>query len=458
MSNHVSRRGFLRQGAYAGALILAAPGAARTYAANSKLDIAFIACDGRGFSHVKEFRNENGVALCEVDLRRTEKAREIFPKAKVFQDYRKMLDEIHNEIDAVVVATPDHHHAAAATRAMALGKHVYCEKPLTWSIHEARVMTELTKKMKVATQMGNQGHARQGNRRVVEWIRDGAIGDVKEVHTWTNCPVWPQGLDRPSYADSVPKELDWDLWLGPAPKRPFTDKWREGKQKGKNVYHPFVWRGWLDFGTGTIGDMGCHTWDCVWWSLDPKAPISCELVKANGRNDETHPKNMILKWEFGPNDWRPGFVAYWYDGGWTPDVPEEILDDPTRKTKKLCKSGNLFFGTKGKLYVEGDYGDGPRLIPESFMQAYEQPERMEASPGHHKEFLMAAKGEKPWDYPKSNFTYGGPLVEAMLLGVVALRAGGKVYWDPENLKIKNNPKADRFVRREPRKGWELVTA
>ncbi|MBL7139454.1 MAG: Gfo/Idh/MocA family oxidoreductase [Planctomycetes bacterium] len=449
MSKCMSRRRFLKQSACTGALILAAPGMARTYGANGKLDIAFIACDGRGWSHVQEFKNENGVALCEPDLSRTEKAKKVFPNAKVFQDYRKMLDQIHNEIDAVVVATPDHHHAAAATRALALKKHVYCEKPLTWSIHEARVMADMVKKAKVATQMGNQGHANQGNRRVVEWIRDGAIGVVKEIHTWTNRPVWPQGYSELPPKEAVPEGLDWDVWCGPGPFR----------ERRENM-HPFKWRGWIDYGTGTIGDMGCHTWDCVWWSMDPKAALSCELVKAEARNDLTYPKNMKLKWEFGPNEWRPGFVAYWHDGGWTPPVPEEILNDPTRKKKELIKSGNLFVGTKGKLYVEGDYSETPRLIPESAMQAYVQkglPEQIPASPGHHAEFLMAAKGEKPWDYPKSNFTYGGPLVEAMLLGCVACRAGGKVEWDPENLKIKNDPKANRYVQREYRKGWELVT-
>ena len=235
MSSRMNRRQFLKSSAAAGAVVLASPGMATTYAQNKKLKLAYVATGGRGGGHLGVGRGENVTAICDVDLGRTKKAKGMFPKAKVYQDYRKMFDEMHKDIDAVFVATPDHHHAAAASRALSLGKHCYCEKPLTWSIHEARVMTELTKKMKVATQMGNQGHARQGNRRVVEWIRDGAIGDVKEVHTWTNRPVWPQGIDRPSYTDPVPKELDWDLWLGPAPKRPFTGEWREGKHKDKKV-------------------------------------------------------------------------------------------------------------------------------------------------------------------------------------------------------------------------------
>jgi len=446
MSKRVNRRTFLKQGACAGAIILAAPGLARTYAANNKLNFAFVATGGRGGAHLGLGKSNACVALCDVDLSRAGKAKKMFPDAKVYQDYRKMFDEMANKIDAVVVATPDHHHAPAATRALALKKHVYCEKPLTWCIHEARVMAEWTRKQKVATQMGNQGHANEGNRRVVEWIRDGAIGTVKEVHTWTNRPVWPQGYGELPPKEPVPPTLNWDAWIGPAPYR----------DRYKNM-HPFSWRGWLDYGTGTIGDMGCHTWDCVWWSLDPKAPISCEVVKVEGKNDLTHPKSVIYKWEFGPNDWRPGFTAYWYSKPWKPPVPEEILNDPYYKKKELAGSGSIFIGTKGKLYVAGDYGNSPRLIPESFMRSYKQPPRMERSPGHHQEFVMAAKGEKPWDYPKSNFTYGGPLVEAMLLAIVALRTGEKVYWDAENCRVKNNPRANRYVRRQYRKGWEIIT-
>jgi predicted dehydrogenase len=317
-------------------------------------------------------------------------------------------------------------------------------------------MAELAKKKKVATQMGNQGHANQGNRRVVEWIRAGVIGDVKEVHTWTNRPVWPQG-----YAELPPKEEDpkkvlkadaWDCWIGGAPYR----------DQRKHM-HAFDWRGWLDYGTGTIGDMGCHTWDCVWWSLDPKAPLSAEVIAVEGKNTITHPQSVHYKWEFGPNDWRPGFTAHWYSKNWKPPLPDEIKNDPDLpdKQKQLKGSGSIFVGTKGKLFVEGDYGNSPRLIPVKAMEEFKQsgmPEKIPASPGHHDEFLLAATGEKPWDYPKSNFMYGGPLVEAMLLGIVALQAGMKVEWDPKNLKVTNCPKANEFVQREYRKGWELVTA
>ncbi len=452
MSSRVSRRRFLKQGAFAGALILTAPGMARTYAANAKLNFGFVATGGRGGAHLGMGKKHATIGLCDVDLGRTKKAQEMFPKAKVYQDYRKMFDELGSKMDACAVATPDHHHATAATRALTQGIHCYCEKPLTWSIHEARVLADLTRKHKVATQMGNQGHANQGNRRVVEWIRDGAIGEVKEVHTWTNRPVWPQGYAELPPKEDVPDTLDWDCWIGGAPYR----------ERRKNM-HAFGWRGWLDYGTGTIGDMGCHTWDCVWWSLDPKAPLSAEVVKVEGKNDISHPKSVHYKWEFGPNDWRPGFTAHWYSKPWKPEIPDEIKNDPDLpdKQKKLSGSGSIFVGTKGKLYVAGDYGNSPRLIPIKAMNAYKEkglPEKIPSSPGHHEEFLRAARGDEPWDYPKSNFMYGGPLVEAMLLGIVALQAGEKVRWDAKNLKVTNSAKANRFVQREYRKGWELVTA
>ena len=445
MAHRVNRRLFLKQSALAGALVLVGPGLAKTYAQNNKLNFAFVGVGGRGGAHLGMGEEENCVALCDVDLNPVNEAKKKFPDAKVYQDYRKLFGEMAKQIDAVVVATPDHHHAPAAMRAMALGKHVYCEKPLTWSIHEAREMANMARKMKVATQMGNQGHAGDGNRRVVEWVNDGAIGTVREIHTWTNRPVWPQGYAKLPEKEAVPDTLNWEGWIGPGPAR----------ERYKNM-HGFAWRGWLDYGTGTIGDMGCHTWDSVWWSMNPGAPLSCELVKSNNRNELTHPSNQILKWEFGPTSKRPGFAAFWHDGGWKPPVPDEIKNDPARSKKELPDSASLYIGTKGKMLVEGDYGDSPRLIPEEAMKAYKQPERMESSPGHHKEFLMAAKGEKPWDYPKSNFTYGGPLVEAMLLGIVAMRAGEKVKWDPKNLRITNSPKANRFIRRVYRKGWELI--
>ncbi len=449
MSKHVSRRQFLKSGAFAGVTILVGPGLARTYAANEKLGLAHIATAGRGGSHLGLSKNEHCIALVEPDRERVQEAAKRYPNAKVFEDYRTMFDAVHQDLDAVVIATPDHHHAPAAMRALKLGKHVYCEKPLTYSIEEARLLAEETARQKVATQKGNQGDANEGNRLVVEWVRAGAIGTVQEVHTWTNRPVWPQGIAQRPPSTDAPASLNWDVWIGPAPMRDYHDG-----------LHPFKWRGWIDFGCGAVGDMGCHTWDCVWWSMDPDAPLSAECLKAEAKNDETFPSKAMYKWEFGPKGDRPGFVAYWYEGGWKPDCPEELATDEARqpKQRQLPNSGSLFIGDKGKLLVSGDYGNSPRLIPEAAMREFAQnaPEKtIPRSPGHHQEWVMACKGEKPWDFPKSNFLYGGPLVEAMNLGNVALLVGEKLTWDAKNLRAVNCPKADRYIRRTYRKGWEL---
>jgi hypothetical protein len=386
------------------------------------------------------------------------------------------------KIDAVVVATPDHTHFPVAYTAVSLGKHCYCEKPMTHGIWEARTLAELTKQKKVATQMGNQGHANEYIRRIVEWVRSGAIGTVKEVHTWTNRPIWPQGKMGPFKEAPVPETLNWDAWLGVAPERPYFVN-----EKGESPVHRFKWRGWFEYGCGAVGDMGCHTWDSVWWSMAPVAPLSCEPVNVVDLGTETWPKQMVVKWEFGPSadGKRPAFTAYWYEGGLKPDVPDEVKNDPAieaskeapaepadtkgKKGKKkgpedkrqLGKSGSLFIGTKGKLLSEGDYSESPRLIPTARMEAFKHDEmqkieKIEKSPGHQTEFVMACKGEKPWDFPKSNFTYGGPLVEAMLLGNITVRLGKKVQWDPKTLKCPGTPEADPLIHRAYRKKfWDV---
>jgi hypothetical protein len=359
-----------------------------------------------------------------------------------------MYDKHLKDIDAVIVTTPDHSHALPSLRAMREGKHVYCEKPLTWSIQEARLMAETAASKKVATQMGNQGHANQGNRLVVEWVRSGAIGDVKEVHTWTNRPVWPQGnLTREP--EPVPENLNWDAWIGPAQYR----------ERHKHL-HGFGWRGWFDFGCGAVGDMGCHTWDSVYWAMDPDYPTSVELLAIENKGVETFPSKSHFKWEFPKKGERAAFTAHWYSGGWKPPVPEEILSDPTRDNKKLPDSGSLYIGTKGKMLVSGDYGDSPRLIPESFMKEFKRPEQsIPRSPGHMQEWIMACKAEKPWDFPGSNFSgYAGPLTEVMLLGAISEKIGEiglKIECDPVKRVVKTKA-AQAHVGREYRKGWELV--
>lgn len=452
--SHITRRKFI-QGSLSAMAVMAATGPSilRADSANNKLGIAHIGVGGRGGAHLGASGNHNCVSLCEVDLGRLGNATRRYPDAKVFQDWRKMFDELERQIDAVIISTPDHQHAPAVMRALQAGKHVYCEKPLTFNIHEARVIAQETARRKVATQMGNQGHANQGNRRVVEWVRAGVLGTITEVHTWTNRPVWPQGIaQRPPTID-VPQNLDWDVWIGPAP-------FRERHQH----LHPFGWRGWIDFGCGAIGDMGAHTWDCVWWAMDPDAPSSAECLRFEPeRNSETFPRRAAYKWEFPAKGDRPAFDAYWYEGGWKPEVPEEILNDPARRNKDLPGSGSLFIGTKGKLLVAGDYGNSPRLIPESAMTALSEDlqagkvevETIPASPGHTAEWLRACTGQEAWDYPKSNFLYAGPLNEAMNLANVAYLVGRKIQWDAANLRCPNAPEADQYIRREYRKGWDL---
>jgi predicted dehydrogenase len=431
----------------------------RTRSPNSKLNTACIAVGGRGGSHVGPAAGQNLIAICDTDRDTLNGVAQKYPNAKKFTDYRKLYDEVGKDLDAVFVSTPDHNHACASMMALKLGKAVYCEKPLTWCPSEARALAEETRKQKVATQMGNDRHANGGNRRVVQWIRDGAVGDVKEVHTWTNRPIWPQGIQQRPASKPVPDKLDWDCWIGPAPFRQFHDG-----------LHGFAWRGWFDFGCGAIGDMGCHTWDNVCWSLDPDYPEYIELMEINGKSKETFPKSSKFKWGFPAKGTRPAFVAYWYSGGLKPEVPEEMLNDPARaagtKKPELPGAGNLYVGTKGKLLVSGDYGDSCRMIPEAAMKAWqeqtrgkESPNLIPSSPGHHEEFLSAAKGEKPWNFPKSNFAdYAGHITELMGLGVIAEKLGEiglKVQCDPLKREVKGPAEAVALVKRAYRQGWTL---
>jgi predicted dehydrogenase len=451
MASGMTRRDLLKTAAIsAGVVILSDSFSVRSYAQNQKVRFANIAVGGRGEGHIGAAAGQNLVAICDTRQSAVDKVGKDHPDAKKYSDWRKLFDEMGREIDAVFCATPDHTHFPVAYTAIMMGKHCYCEKPLTHSIWEARTLAEATKKKKVATQMGNQGHAGGGIRRVVEWVQAGVLGEIKEIHTWTNRPVWPQSLDRPTDTPACPPELNWECFIGVAPMRPYHP-----------CYQPFNWRGWYDFGCGAIGDMGCHTWDCVWWSMECEAPISAEPVKVVGRKPETFPKQMVVRWDFAKTAKRPGFVAYWYEGGLKPDVPEELKNDTEIEEKKrvLPDSGNLFIGTKGKLLVEGDYADSPRLIPTKWMNEFKKnmPPRLEGSPGHHEEFILACRGEKPWDFPKSNFTYAGPLVEAMNLANVAVRLDKKLKWDPKTMKCPGTPQADVLIKRPYRKEFWDVT-
>ncbi|MGD8451632.1 MAG: Gfo/Idh/MocA family oxidoreductase [Phycisphaerae bacterium] len=408
-----------------------------------KLRVAFIGTGGIGGYHLDSTAELPVVCpcYCDVDTRRMEKAAELHPQAKAYQDYREMFDKEHMNFDAVMVGVPDHHHYPATMIAMQLGKHVYTQKPLTHTVWEARQLTEAARKYQVATQMGNQGHSMQGWRLVFEWVHSGAIGDVLETHTWTNRPVWPQAMIRPEETDAVPEQLNWDAWLGPAPERAFKDK----------IYHPFVWRGWFDFGCGALGDMACHTMDGIFAVLDPGSPTSVEPIAATPLTAEAFPNSSLIKWEFPARKGRRAFTTYWYDGGLKPRLPDHLEQGRT-----LPDTGNLFIGTKASMLISGDYLESPRIIPESRMKEVGKPPKMlERSPGQIEEWILAATGEKPLDYTGSNFGYAGPFTEAVLLGNVALRVGRPLKWDGPNMRITNLPEANEFLTKEYRPGWKF---
>lgn len=455
MRHGTSRRGFLKgSAALAGATAFGLPTilrAAEVKGAWRKVNVAFVGAGGQAGADRDQLVNTgtcNVVALCDVDAHRLADAAKRHPGAKTYADYRKMLEQ--KDIEAVVVSTPDHHHFLASMIALRLGKHVYCQKPLTHLVWEARELAREAARHKVATQMGTQGHATEGVRLLVEWLAAGVIGDVQEIHIWTDRPAgwWPQGVERPSGADPVPEGLDWDLWIGPAPMRPFK----------RDVYHPFKWRGWWDFGTGALGDIGCHALDWPWWALNLTAPSSVEAIQ-HGQTSETGPLWSDITYQFPANGTRPGLKLTWYDGR-NQETPK---DSPQWKSMKMLHElaelgdrpmpvgGQLYIGTKGKMLVQSA---GPRLVPESRMADFKRPEATLArNPhGHYGEWLKACAEGTPTG---SNFAYAGPLAEAVLLGNVALRTGKRVEWDSANLRITSDAAANALLRREYRKGWEI---
>jgi predicted dehydrogenase len=407
--------------------------------ANEKLNIAGIGAGGRAEGDLGGVRTENIVALCDPDWRRAAKSFKRWPNAKKYKDFRRMLDK-EKDIDAVVIATPDHTHAVAAMAAMQLGMHVYVEKPMTHSVYEARMLAQAARQNKVATQMGNQGHSGEGARKLCEMVWSGALGDIKTVHIWTNRPVWPQDIDRPTGTPKVPAELDWDVWLGPAPYRPYNP-----------VYLPFNWRGWWDFGCGALGDMGCHIMDAPFWAMKLTTPTSVEPWEVVGGNNETGPKASVIKYEFPQRGDMCPVTVFWYDGGKLPRRPEGIPAD-----EQIADGGNgsLLIGTKG-MACAGEYGGDPRLLPASKMEGYRFPtETIPRIPGnnHHQNWVRACKGGPA---ACSNFDYAAALTEMVSLGNVALRVGEKINWDADNMRVTNVPGANKYVQREYRRGWHL---
>jgi Oxidoreductase family, NAD-binding Rossmann fold/Oxidoreductase family, C-terminal alpha/beta domain len=467
---------------------------------NETLNIAAIGAGGKAANDIDGCATENIVALCDVDEKQAERKFKQYEKAPKYKDFRRMLDEQGREIDAVIVTIPDFMHATAAISCMERGKHVYVQKPLTRTVWEARRMLEAANKYKVATQMGNQGYSNEGTRQVAEMIWAGEIGNVTEVHAWTDRPIWPQGLTEIPAPDPVPATLDWDLWLGGAEKRPYTSGGNGYPTKWGNFYQPFNWRGFYDFGCGALGDMACHILGAPNLALRLGAPTSVECIKKEGASAFMFPKKSVIRFDFPARGSMPALKLFWHDGmSETPKiegVPDgELLGDlPGRVRRRQGQSGgqaapqgppdrpsngfvgrvfdweafeamkqesdvhlpapdgSLFIGDKGML-TTGTYGEQTRLIPVSKMQDYKfPPQLLTRSPGHYRDWIRACKGGDP---ACSNFNVAAPFVEWMLLGVIALRVEGKLEWDAAKMRFTNNAEANKYLKPTFRKGWAL---
>lgn len=451
MTQGISRRSFLGHVAAAGAVSsLGFPSIARSQNVNSKLQVGFVAVGGRAGAHTGAAHQEGAqcVAFAEVDETRWGGVleKEGWSGATGYTDWRKMFEKHGDDLDVVFVATPDHTHYAPSMTAVSMGIHCYTEKPLTWSVREAQMLTKAyAKNKKVVTQMGNQGHGAQGWRIAYEFIKGGAIGDVTEFHTWTNRPIWPQGGDRPAGSNPVPDSLNWDAWIGPAAMRPFVAE----------AYHPFKWRGVVDFGSGALGDMACHTTDGIYAIMDCGYAETAEPMFMTAPVKDQFPAGMTVKMTYRATANRPGFTTYWYEGKKAdgsdnmPETPEEMKADG----QEIPRTGNLVIGTKGKMLVRGDYWDSPRLIPEAAVRAFGKPKQLlERSPGHHAEFFMACRGEKPREFSQSNFGYSGPMTANIQLGNLCARAGKKLVLNKAG-DIVNDKAVNDLAWREPRDGW-----
>ena len=437
-----NRRRFIASGSLA-ATSLAFPWVSvrKVLGANSRLNIAAIGAGGKGGVDIGYCAGENVVALCDVDARNAAGTFKKFPKAMVYQDFRKLFDKESSHIDAVTISTPDHTHAHPAIIAMRAGKHVYCQKPLTHTVEEARILTRIARETGVVTQMGNQGHSQSDSRRLVELIRADVIGEVKEAHIWTDRPIWPQGLKRPSEAQPVPDTINWDLWLGPAPERPYH-----------NSYAPFKWRGWWDFGTGALGDMGCHNMDLAFFALDLKNPTEVS-GSGEGGTEESAPTASTVHWKFPANKKRGPVELTWYDGGRKPD-PSLVSE------KELPGNGCILMGTKDTMYVPNYWGAASFMSGSTMEDFAGIDASLPRWPGadedndkaHHHEWIAACKGDAK---ALSHFDYAGPMTEAVLLGNVAIRAGSKIQWDAKRMKITNDVHANQYIKKAYRKGWEL---
>jgi hypothetical protein len=482
-SSSLSRRQFIYYSALAASAAATTSYAAfgrpkpRKLGSGDKLRIASVGSGGKGRSDVGHCASEEVVALCDIDEKQAAEAKGQFPNAKFYFDWRQMLDKEAKNIDAVIVSTPDHMHALVASAAIKLGKHVYCQKPLTRTVYEARYLRKLAKDYRVVTQMGNQGSAEDGLRRAVEVIHSGIIGAVKQIHVWSNRPIWPQGIRRPPGEDPIPANLNWDLWLGPAPMRPYKT----------GVYHPFAWRGWFDFGTGALGDMACHTANMPFRAAKLGYPRLVELLDHSELNPDTYPKTSKIRFVFPPREGLPETEFFWYDGN-PRDASQKPLRPPDDVTvairemmEKVPDSGCLLIGEKGQVFSPDDYGarfflklndekefrnspehEAVKAVPVAIPRneyrlpgssAEGQPQRSDGDQRQKLEWIAACKGGPA---PYSNFDIAAYLTEIILLGCVALRVGKRLDWDGPKMRATNAPEAAQFVRPPYRKGWKLA--
>ena len=500
--SRLDRREFIKTSSLAaGALAFGVPAFLRGQNLNSKLNIACIGIGGKGRSDTDACAGENIVALCDVDSGSAAYAMQTkkYPSARFYKDFRQLLDQMGNQVDAVTVSTPDHMHAIVASAAMKRNKAVFCQKPLTQTIYEARYLRKMAKERKLVTQMGNQGSSADGLRRAVETIQDGLIGQVHEVHVWTNRPVWPQAMDRPLGEDPIPATLDWDVWIGPAPMRPYKGGQKPDSRVG--IYEPFNWRGWQDFGTGALGDMACHTVNMPFRALDLEYPTAVEATPFGRMNKESYPVGSRIRFDFPKRKAHiplehphlfhhsrkiehDAVTLWWYDGG-QPDPtargghdlsnkpPADVTADIVALRGNVPDSGCLLVGDGGKVFSPDDYGaeffvklkgDEKFLRYTEHPAMAQYPERIPRNhygkPGassvfaHAQEWLVAVKENKP-EICYSRFDISARLTEIMLLGCVSLRAGQKIEWDGPKMVAKNCPQAAQFIQRQDRSGWAL---
>lgn len=509
MAYEFSRRYFFYGSLLAGAIPRAGFGSTPSLKAlgykspNEKLNVASIGAGGKAASDIRGCAaTENIVALCDVDDKQAANIYQQFEKPPKYKDFRKMLDKEGNGIDAVIVTIPDHMHATAAMHCMARGKHVYVQKPLAHTIWECRQLAEASNRYKVATQMGNQGYSNEGTRQCAEMIWAGEIGNVTEVHAWTDRPIWPQGVTEIPAETPVPDTLDWDLWLGIANQRPYTSGgagYPAGFAHG-GFYQPANWRGFYDFGCGALGDMACHIFGAPNMALKLGAPTSVECIKKEGTSSFMFPKQSVIRFDFPARGSMPPVKLFWHDGltetpkiegvpagEYLGDLPsparpqgqagrggrgqggmqgprtegtgrvfswaqmEALKENPP--TRPATPDGSLFIGDKGMI-TTGTYGEQTRLIPVEKMKDYNFPQPiLTRSPGHYHDWIRACKGGEP---ACSNFNVAGPFTEWIALGVVSLHYDGKLEWDPVKMRITNNADANKYLKPTFRKGWSFV--